>query len=63
MEVIAAGHMNVDNEVFDPHRGVRGSIVWFYIHGLEPFWEFMIHDLISEAMRVCGASISGRIAM
>ena len=63
VEVISAGHMNVENEVLDPHRGVCGSIVGFYIHRFEPFWEFMIQDLISEAMRVCGASISGCIVM
>ena len=62
VEIIVAGHMNVENEVFHPHRGVRDSIVSFYIHGFEPFWEFMIQDIIGEAMRVCGASISGRIA-
>ena len=27
VEVIAAGQMNAENEVFDPHRGVRCSIV------------------------------------
>ena len=27
MEIIAVGHMNMENEVFDPYRGVCGSIV------------------------------------
>ena len=27
MKVIAAGHMNVENEVFDPYRGVCGAII------------------------------------
>ena len=61
MEIIAAGHMNMENKVFDPYRGVCGSIIWFDIHGFEPFWEFMFHDFISEAERVCDASISGQL--
>ena len=61
MEVISAGLMDVENEVLDPHHWVRGSIVWFDVHGLESFGEFVIQDLIGEAMRVCGASVSGRI--
>ena len=27
VEVISVGHMDVENEVPDPHRGVRGSII------------------------------------
>ena len=53
VKVISAGHMDVENEVLDPYRGVRGSIEGLHIHRFEPFWEFMIQDLISKAMRVC----------
>ena len=63
MEVISTSHMDLENEVLNPHRGVRGSILCFYVHGLESFWEFVIQDLISEAMGMCGASVSGCIVV
>ena len=40
-----------------------GSVVPSYDSMFTGCGEFVIQDLISEAMRVCGASISGRIVM
>ena len=40
--------MNVEKEIFDPH-GVCCRIIWFYVYGFEPFWEFMFHYFVSEA--------------
>ena len=62
MKIIPAGHVDVENEILDPYRGIGCSIVWFDLYGFESFWEFMIHYFVSKAKRVCGASISGRIA-
>ena len=46
---IVAGHVNVEKEIFDPYRGVCCPIIWFDVHGLEPFWEFMLHYFVREA--------------
>ena len=62
MEVISAGHVDVEDKVLDPCSGISCPVVSFNIYRFEPFREFMIHYFISEAKRVCGASISGRIA-
>ena len=62
MKIITAGHMNMEKKVLNPHSGVGCLVILFYINGLEALRELMLHDLISEAMRVCGASISGRVA-
>ena len=61
MEVITAGHVNVENKILDPYHGIGCSVVCFNIDGLEPLGEFMIQYFICEAERVCGASISGRV--
>ena len=60
--VISAGQMDVENKIQDPDRGISCTNVLFDIYGFKPFWEFMIHYFVSEAKRVCGASISGHIA-
>ena len=62
MKIISAGHMDVEDKILDPYRGIGCSIVSFDIYGFKPFWEFMIHYFVGEAKRVCGASISVRIA-
>ena len=49
MYVITASHVNVEKEIFDPHRGVCCPIIWFYVNGFKPFWEFMFHYFVSEA--------------
>ena len=55
------GHMDVENKIFSPYRGIGCFVVWLNIDGFESLGEFMIHYFIGEAKRVCGASISGRI--
>ena len=62
MKVISAGHVDMEEEVLDPYRGIRCSIIRFDIHGFEPVWEFMLHYFVCEAKRACGAYISGRVA-
>ena len=62
MEIIAAGHMDVKEIIFDPNRGVYCAIVGFDVYGLKPFWEFVIHYFIDEAKWVCGASMLGHTA-
>ena len=49
MEIIAAGHVNVEKEIFNPYRRVCCPIIWFDIYGFKPFWEFMLHYFASEA--------------
>ena len=62
MKVITAGHMNMEKKIVNPYRGICCSIIRFDIHGFKPFWEFVLHYVISEAEGVCGASISGQVA-
>ena len=49
MEIITAGHMNVEKEVSDPHHRICCPIIRFDVYGFKPFWEFMFHYFISEA--------------
>ena len=62
MQIIAAGHVNVEKEIFYPYFGVCCAIIRFNIDGFKPFWDLMIHYLICEAQWVCGASVLGDIA-
>ena len=62
MEVVSSGHMDVENKIFYLYRGLDCSVVWFNIDGFESLGEFMIHYFISEAKRVCGASMLGHTA-
>ena len=62
MEVVPTGHMDVEDEIFYPYRGIGCPVVRFNIDGFESFGEFMIHYFISEAKRVCGASMLGHTA-
>ena len=49
MEIVAAGHMDMKEIIFDPNRRVCCAIVGFNVHGFEPFGDLMIHYFICEA--------------
>ena len=49
VEIVAAGHMDVKEIIFDPNRGVCCAIVGFDINGFKPFRDLMIHYFVSEA--------------
>ena len=49
MKIIAAGHMNVEEKILNPHRGVCRAIVGFNVYGFKPFRDLMIHYFVSEA--------------
>ena len=49
MEIVAAGHMDVKEIIFDPDRGVYCAIVGFNVYGFKPFRDLMIHYFVSEA--------------
>ena len=61
VEIVSAGHVDVEEIVLDPDRGVCCAIIRFNIDGFKPFWDLMIHYLICEAQWVCGASVLGNI--
>ena len=62
MQIVSAGHVDVEEIVLDPDRGVCCAIIRFNIDVFKPFWDLMIHYLICEAQWVCGASVLGDIA-
>ena len=62
VEVIPRNHVYVKDKIFNPDPRVCRSIVCLYVHGFESLWKFMIQHLVREAHRVCGPSISGRVA-
>ena len=49
MEIVAAGHMDVEKIIFDPNRGVCCAIVGFDVYGFKPLGDLMIHYFVSEA--------------
>ena len=49
VKIVTAGHVDVEEIVFDPNRGVCCAIVRFNIHGFKPFGDLMIHYFICEA--------------
>ena len=49
VEIVAAGHMDVKEIIFDPNRGVCRAIVGFDVYGFKPFRDLMIHYFVSEA--------------
>ena len=49
MKIVTAGHVDVEEVVFDPNRRVYCAIVRFNIHRFKPFRDFMIHYFICEA--------------
>ena len=49
VKIVAAGHMDVEKIVFDPHREVCCAIVRFDVYGFKPFGDLMIHYFVSEA--------------
>ena len=59
VKIIAAGHVDMKEIVFDPNRGVCCAIVGFNVHGFKPVWKFVLHYFVSEAERVCGSSMLG----
>jgi hypothetical protein len=61
MEVISSCYVNVEEEILYPYGRVCGSVVWFNVHGLEAFWELVLHYPLYEAQGVCGAPNSGYI--
>ena len=59
VEIVSTGHVDVEEIVLDPDRGVCCAIVGFDVYGFKPFRDLMIHYFVSEAQGVCGASVSG----
>ena len=49
VEIVAAGHMDVKEIIFNLNRGVCCAIVGFNVYGFKPFRDLMIHYFISEA--------------
>ena len=49
VEIVAAGHMDVEKIIFYPNRGVCCAIVGFNVYGFKPFRDLMIHYFVSEA--------------
>ena len=49
VEIVAAGHVDVKEIIFDPNRGVCSAIVRFNVYGFKPFRDLMIHYFVSEA--------------
>ena len=49
VEIVAAGHMDVKEIIFDPNRRVCCAIVGFIAYGFKPFRDLMIHYFVSEA--------------
>ena len=49
MEIVAAGHMDVKEIIFNPNRGVCCAVVGFDVYGFKPFRYLMIHYFVSEA--------------
>ena len=52
----------------ESYDGTTDPVVWIedlllHIHMFKPFWEFVLHYFINDAEGVCGASISGQVAM
>ena len=62
MEVISSSHMDMENKILDPYYRIGCAVVCFNVDRLEPLGEFVIQYFICEAERVCGTSVSGRIA-
>ena len=48
-EIVAAGHMDVKEIIFDPNCRVCRAIVGFNVYGFKPFRDLMIHYFVSEA--------------
>ena len=49
VEIITAGHMDMQEIILDPNRGVCCAIVGFNVHGFKPLRDLMIHYFVCEA--------------
>lgn len=49
MQVITAGHVDVEEEVLNPYCGICCAVVRFNVYGFETFWELMFHYFVCEA--------------
>ena len=61
VEIISASHVDMEDKVLNPDRGVCGPIVRLYVHLFESFWKFVVQHLISETQGVCGTPVFGCI--
>ena len=49
MEIVTKSHVNAEEEILNPYRGICCTIVRFDVYGFKTLREFMIHNFISEA--------------
>ena len=63
MEIISSGHMNVEKEVFNPHRRVCCPVILLDVYGLKPIEELVLHHFIYKTHWVCGTPEPGHIAL
>ena len=48
VEIIAAGHMDMEDKVLNPDPRVCAPVICLYVHWFESFWEFVVQHLIDE---------------
>ena len=48
VEIVSAGHMDMEDKVLDPDPRVCGPVVCLYVHWFESFWKFVVQHLIGE---------------